>query len=142
MSNRTVSIVHCPTSNLALGSGRMELERVRAHGVRWLVGTDVGAGPDLSMLDPIAAALSVHEGFAGVTAVELLHRATLGPAAVLDGRTEVRQRTCCDRPGALVVPWDGPPPRSGTRPESVLRELVGAGEDEAALAPRVAAEWV
>jgi guanine deaminase len=135
------AVVHCPTSNLALGSGRMEIERVRAHGVRWLLGTDVGAGPDLSMLDPIAAALSVHDGFADVTAVELFHRATLGPAAVLAGRTEVRQRTCGDRPGALVFPWDGPPPRSGTRPESVLRGLVEAGEGASGHAPAAVVAW-
>jgi guanine deaminase len=97
-------VVHCPTSNLALGSGRMELERLREHGVRWVLGSDVGAGPDLSMFDVIAAALSVHEGFARVTATEFFHRATLGPAAVLGGRTESAQERCGDRPGALVLP--------------------------------------
>ena len=135
------AIVHCPTSNLALGSGRMEIERVRAHGVRWLLGTDVGAGPDLSMLDPIAAALSVHDGFAEVTAVELFHRATLGAAAVLEGRTEARQRSCGDRPGALVLPWEGQPPPAGTSPETVLRALVETREGASGHAPAAAREW-
>jgi hypothetical protein len=93
------------------------------------------------MLDPIAAALSVHDGFADVTAVELFHRATLGPAAVLGGRTEAGRRSCGDRPGALVLPWDGPPPRSGTRPESVLRGLVEARESASRQAPATARGW-
>jgi guanine deaminase len=135
------AVVHCPTSNLALGSGRMEIERVRAHGVRWLLGTDVGAGPDLSMLDPIAAALAVHDGFADVTAVELFHRATLGTEAVLGGRTEVRQRACGDRPGAFVLPWDGATPPAGTRPESVLRALVEARDGAPAQVPGAAVGW-
>ena len=134
-------VVHCPTSNLALGSGRMEVERVREHGVRWVLGSDVGAGPQLSMLDPIAAALAIHDGFAGVTAVELFHRATLGAEAVLGGRTELRQRTCGDRPGALVLPWDGPPPRPGTPPESVFRALVEAQEGADGAAPLDALDW-
>lgn len=141
IASANAAIVHCPTSNLALGSGRMEIERVRARGVRWVLGTDVGAGPDLSMLDPIAAALSVHEGFADVTAVELFHRATLGAAAVLGGRTETPQRACADRPGALVLPWDGPPPRAGASPESVLRALVEAREAGPGPAPLAAVDW-
>lgn len=135
------AVVHCPTSNLALGSGRMEIERVRAHGVRWLLGSDVGAGPDLSMLDPIAAALSVHDGFAEVTAVELFHRATLGLEAVLGGRTEAGQHSCDDRPGTLVLPWDGPPPRAGTSPESVLRALVETRESASDQSPAAARGW-
>ena len=135
------AIVHCPTSNLALGSGRMEIERVRAHGVRWLLGTDVGAGPDLSMLDPIAAALSVHDGSAEVTAVELFHRATLGAAAVLEGRTETSQRSCGDRPGTVVLPWEGPPPPSGTSPETVLRALVEARDGASGHAPAAVRGW-
>lgn len=119
-------VVHCPTSNLALGSGRMELERLRAFGVTWTLGTDVGAGPSLSLLDPIAAALSVHQGFAEVTATELFHRATLGPSVVLGGRIEERQRRCGDRPGALVMPITPPP--KGALAEQVLRTLVEAWE--------------
>lgn len=118
-------VVHCPTSNLALGSGRMEVERLREHGVRWVLGTDVGAGPDPSMFDPIAAALAVHDGFAEVTATELFHRATLGPAAVLGGRTEVAPR-CGDRPGALVLPWRAGDLSRDRRPESVLRAILEA----------------
>ena len=55
-------IVHCPTSNLALGSGRMPIERVRAAGVGVCLGSDVGAGPDLCLLDVLAAFVRIHDG--------------------------------------------------------------------------------
>jgi guanine deaminase len=130
------AVVHCPTSNLALGSGRMELERLRAHGVRWVLGSDVGAGPDPSMLDVIGAALAVHEGIAPVTATELFHRATLAPHAVLGGRTEVRQERCGDRPGALVVPWSG-----GGSAEECLRDLAAGSYDATGGTPLRAEPW-
>jgi hypothetical protein len=110
----------------------MPLERLREHGVPWVLGSDVGAGPDLSLLDVMDAALSVHEDIAKLTAVELFHRASLGPEAVLGGRTEARQARCADRAGALVcVRPDGV--RAGeTRPESWLRALVADGLGETA----------
>lgn len=109
-------VVHCPTSNAALGSGRMPLERLRAAGVRWVLGSDVGAGPALPMLDVMAAAADIHAA-AGVSVSpsELLHRATLGPAAVLGGRTE-DVVPIADRAGALVV--DPPPGLDLTRPDA------------------------
>ncbi len=72
-------IAHCPTSNVALGSGRMPLERLRAAGVNWVLASDVGAGPRLSLLDAMAAFVQVHQGFADSTAAEALCRATAIP---------------------------------------------------------------
>lgn len=42
--------VFCPTSNLFLGSGLFNRDRVKAAGVRMSVATDVGAGTSFSML--------------------------------------------------------------------------------------------
>lgn len=101
------TVVHCPSSNRALGSGRMPLERLRRAGVPWVLGSDVGAGPELCMLDAICAALDQHQGQAPVTAAELLHHATLSLAAVLGGQT-LHAGGCGVRAGAIVVaPPDG-----------------------------------
>ena len=42
--------VFCPTSNLFLGSGLYDEERLRAHGVRTAIATDIGGGTSYSML--------------------------------------------------------------------------------------------
>lgn len=78
-------VAHCPTSNEALGSGRMPLERLRNHGVRWVLATDVGAGPHLSQLDAVRAALQVHVGHVELSPSEALCRVTAIPGAFLAG---------------------------------------------------------
>ena len=80
--SRTV-IAHCPTSNRALGSGRMPLEKLRARGVRWVLASDVGAGPELSLLHVMQAALTVHRGHARLTEDEAYWRATYAGAEAL-----------------------------------------------------------
>jgi guanine deaminase len=44
------SIAHCPASNASLGSGLFPMRRHLEHGVRFALGTDVGAGTGLSLL--------------------------------------------------------------------------------------------
>jgi len=116
-------VVHCPTSNRALGSGRMPLERLRAAGVKWVLGSDVGAGPSLCMLDAIAGAQDAHAGVAPLDTAELLHRATVGRAAVTAGRTE-EDLPCALRPGAVVIAGRGA--ASGARGDALalLHELL------------------
>ena len=50
LRNAGAAIAFCPSSNLFLGSGLLELQRVEAHGVALGVGSDVGGGTHLSML--------------------------------------------------------------------------------------------
>ncbi len=76
-------VAHCPTSNIALGSGRMPLERHLAAGVNVALATDVGAGPDLSMLDVMRSFLEVHEGAAEVSPGQALRLATLAGARAM-----------------------------------------------------------
>lgn len=70
-------VVHCPTSNEALGSGRMRLEKVRALDIPWVMGTDIGAGPKLCMLDVIEAVIRIHDWSAPVSTLEAFFRATV-----------------------------------------------------------------
>jgi guanine deaminase len=70
-------VVHCPTSNEALDSGRMRLEKVRAMDIPWVLGTDIGAGPELCMLDVIETVTRIHDWSAPVTTIEAFFRATV-----------------------------------------------------------------
>lgn len=136
------AIVHCPTSNRALGSGRMPVERLRSAGVRWVLGSDVGAGPHLDLLDVIVGALDAHAGRAPVTAAELFHRATLGAGAVLAGRTE-GETAAEDRPGALVVATDAPLPDDDgdAAGERALEALLAVHRGGRRFRVRRIAEW-
>jgi len=53
------AVAHCPTSNMALGSGLFPLARHLHHGVRVALGSDVGGGTGLSLLKEARAAAEV-----------------------------------------------------------------------------------
>ncbi|MDQ7087860.1 MAG: amidohydrolase family protein [Acidobacteriota bacterium] len=117
-------IVHCPTSNAALGSGRMPLEALRRWGVRWCLASDVGAGPRLSLLDVMREALEVHRHHARLDPAEAYYRATLAGAEALGwgrgrGALEVGRRADC-----VVV--EGEAFRSRTA-AGVVREWIERG---------------
>jgi guanine deaminase len=96
------AIACCPTSNAFLGSGSFPLARARAAGVTIAVGSDVGAGPQLSALDVLrhlaylgrsdATDESPADGESStdahasthVSPEELLYRGTLAGAEALD----------------------------------------------------------
>ncbi len=76
------AVAHCPTSNVFLRSGVMDWRRAQVARVGF--GTDVGAGPDLSVFRVARMAWTVHS-LAGhmIDAGDLLRTATLGGAAAL-----------------------------------------------------------
>jgi guanine deaminase len=49
MAAARASVAHCPSSNAFLGSGIFPMRRHHEHGVRFALGTDVGAGTGLSV---------------------------------------------------------------------------------------------
>ena len=49
VAERRSMIVHCPTANTFLEAGIFDLRAACEHGVRVLLGSDVAAGPDISM---------------------------------------------------------------------------------------------
>lgn len=59
MATSASAISFCPTSNLFLGSGLFDLARARAHGILVGLGSDVGAGTSLSLLQTMAEAYKV-----------------------------------------------------------------------------------
>jgi len=76
--------VFCPTSNLFIGSGLFNYERLRAAGVRIALATDVGGGTSYSMLRTAAEAYKVMQlqgqNLAALSAFDLMTR---GNAAAL-----------------------------------------------------------
>ena len=80
-------VVHCPTSNAALGSGSFPMREHLAAGVPVALGSDVGAGAGFSILDEGRQAYYTQQllGDAGMplTSAQLLHLATRSGAQVL-----------------------------------------------------------
>ena len=87
LSETGTSIAHCPTSNLFLGSGLFPWAKAKrkALPVRVGLGTDVGGGTTLSMLQTLAAAYQVAQmGGTSLSPGHLFHLATRGGAEALD----------------------------------------------------------
>ncbi|AYF87532.1 guanine deaminase [Pseudomonas sp. JS3066] len=53
------AVAFCPTSNMFLGSGLFDLQKLEEHGVRVGLGTDVGAGTSFSQLQSLNEAYKV-----------------------------------------------------------------------------------
>jgi guanine deaminase len=53
--------VHCPTSNLFLGSGLFDLNRIKGYGVRTAIATDIGGGSSYSMLKTLDEAYKIQQ---------------------------------------------------------------------------------
>ncbi|WP_417781522.1 guanine deaminase [Stutzerimonas xanthomarina] len=78
------AVAFCPTSNLFLGSGLFDLEKVEGFGVRVGLGSDVGAGTSFSQLQSLNEAYKVMQ-LQGkkLDPFKSLYLATLGGARAL-----------------------------------------------------------
>lgn len=83
-------IAHCPTSNApvadnGLGSGLFDFHRADREGVRWGLGSDIGGGPFLSMLDVMESFIEQNKKakIKGATATRAFYRATQASANIL-----------------------------------------------------------
>lgn len=78
---RGAALVHCPTSNLFLGSGLFEFQTMADAGQNLALASDVGGGTALSMWATMRAAYQV-SALAGrpLNVAQLLYAATLGGA--------------------------------------------------------------
>ncbi|MBU2864063.1 guanine deaminase [Reinekea forsetii] len=85
MHDHGTSVAHCPTSNLFIGSGLFNLKQMQANEVEVGLGTDVGAGTSLSLLQTYNEAYKVQQLNGNkLSAFEGLYMATLGGARALD----------------------------------------------------------
>ena len=84
MASKGGAAAFCPTSNLFLGSGLFDLAAIRAAGIRCGLGTDVGGGTSLSLLNTASEAYKVlHLQDQPLQAMRALYLATLGAAEAL-----------------------------------------------------------
>ncbi len=78
------AVAFCPTSNLFLGSGLFDLNKLETHGVRVGLGTDVGAGTSFSQLQSLNEAYKVMQlQDKKLDPFKSLYLATLGGAHAL-----------------------------------------------------------
>ncbi len=126
-------IVHCPTSNEALHSGRMPVERIAQLGPAVCLGSDVGAGPDLCMLDVLRCFVAIHEGRHPVHAEVTLPLATRAGAEAL-GLLDRGALTAGQRADLVVLQAPG----AGQDPGRAFDELVRAYDPSTPTAPVVA----
>lgn len=85
--DRQTTVVHCPTSNMFLGSGLFDLERTQnaGHEIPVAIGTDVGAGTSLSLIKTLSEAYKVAQlRGATITSLQAFYMITLGGACALD----------------------------------------------------------
>jgi guanine deaminase len=85
-------VAHCPSSNAFLASGIFPMARHREHGVRFALGTDVGAGTGLSLLKEGLTAYEMQRVLPGgepLTPAHLLWLATAAGADALGMGEEV-----------------------------------------------------
>jgi guanine deaminase len=125
------TVAHCPSSNASLGSGIFPMARHLRHGVRFGLGTDVGAGTGLSVLGEGLATYQLQMLAPEPQALgpaHLLHLATRAGAAALGLADEIGDLS----PGrsADLVLLRAPP---GSTLEAVLRHSASAEESLGAL---------
>ncbi len=82
IKNSGAGIVHCPDSNFFLKSGRFPLSEIKQKGIRYGLGSDVGAGTSLSMLHVMKMSNYIQNEII-VTPAEAFYNATLGNAELL-----------------------------------------------------------
>ena len=114
------SLVHCPSSNAFLQSGIMPLRNWLAEGLSVGLGSDVGAGPSLSMFKEMAQACTASklrragqqvqaarvwglDGFSDEQKLTLCEALDLGPDAALDAVGAFHLAT---HGGAAALGWE------------------------------------
>lgn len=107
--------VFCPTSNLFLGSGLFDRERLMTHGVRVGIATDIGGGTSVSMLRTLDEGYKVLQ-LRGqrLNPFASFHMATLGNAEAL-GLGETIGSVAPGRAADLVVLDAGATPTTRMR---------------------------
>jgi guanine deaminase len=144
------SVAHCPSSNAFLGSGIFSMRRHLAHGVRFALGTDVGAGTGLSLFKEALMAYhvqNVREDGEHIGPAHLLYLATRAGALALGSGQETGDLS----PGRAADYVLVRPPAGGTlatvlahstSPDATLGALFTLAREECVAEVRVAGNAV
>ncbi len=90
MSERDCVAVHCPTSNMFLGSGLFDLEKFLKRNIRTGISTDVGGGTSFSMLASLDGAYKIQQfRNYSINPFFSFYWATLGNAVALGLQDEI-----------------------------------------------------
>ena len=124
LQERRVHVLHCPGSNLKLGSGVAPIVELRARGVSVSLGADGAACNNrLDMFDEmrLAATLqAMRRGPGALPAREVLRMATRGGAAALGLEDEIGSIETGKRADLIIVDRDQPHLAPGNDPYSTL----------------------
>ncbi len=90
MARRGSWAVHCPSSNLFLGSGLFSLEAHHNAGVQVCLGTDIGGGSHFSLFESLQQVYGIAQlGGRALRAEHLLYLATLAGAEALGWQSHI-----------------------------------------------------
>ena len=112
LKERDVTVIHCPESNLKLGSGVADVPAMLAEGVTVALGTDGAASNNnLNMLEEMHLAALLHKGVRHDPTVlplnEVLKMATVN-GAKLQGRTDTGALAVGKKADIVAVDMDRP----------------------------------
>lgn len=124
-------VAHCPSANLFLHSGSMDLKRMERERIMVGLGTDVGAGPSFSLFTVLQNTYFLRK----ITPVRAFYQATLGGARCLS----LDKTTGSFAPGkdADFIVVDAPPlgwsadKKDAGAINEVLAQLMFRGDDRA-----------
>ncbi|KPL70013.1 hypothetical protein ADN00_18275 [Ornatilinea apprima] len=112
LAERKVSIAHCPSSNLKLGSGIARVADLLAAGVNMAIGTDGSASNnDLDMFEEMHLTALVQKGMKNdptvLPAEQVLYMATMGGAIALNMDDEIGSLEAGKRADLILVGFEG-----------------------------------
>ena len=122
------SVIHCPTSNAplserGLGSGLFDFRKIEKAKVKWALGSDIGGGPFLSMLDVMRSFVDQNkkEKIAGATFVKALYRSTLAGAEIFGLAKKKGNLTPGKEANFIIIPFKGKAPMTA---EALLKKII------------------
>jgi guanine deaminase len=127
LSKTKTCIIHCPTSNApisqkGLGSGLFDFKKIEKNNIRWALGSDIGGGPFLSMLDVIQSFVEQNKkkGVKGASYIKGLYRSTLAGAEIMGLSKQTGNFKKGKEANFVVFPLKG----KVKNPEEALQKLI------------------